>query len=198
MEKNRLVLIGGGGHGRSVLDAAQRMGVYDEIVITDPKLPEGTEILGCRVAGSDDKLEDLYRDGFHQAFIATGSIRSTELRHKLFQRAAELGFTFPCIIDPSAVLSGHIRVGSGVFIGKRAVVNAGVSLDDQCIINTGSIIEHDCHIGSFTHIAPGAVVCGDCDIAGDVFIGAGSIVIQGISISEGVFVPAGETVRKKL
>ena len=61
---SKLVLIGGGGHCKSVLDSALAMNKYTEIVITDPEIKPGTEVLGCTVVGSDDILSELRRQGF--------------------------------------------------------------------------------------------------------------------------------------
>ncbi len=193
MEK--LVLIGGGGHCKSVLDAVKRMGFFDEIVITDSNMPSDTIVMGCKVVGTDDELSRLFDDGFHNAFITVGSIKSTALRRKLAQKAISIGFTFPNIIDPSALISREVLLGSGIYVGKNVVLNAGCRISDHAIINTASIIEHDCDIGEFTHIAVGCVICGGCSIKNDVFIGANTTIIQNISIGSQMVIGAGEIVK---
>ena len=191
---SKLVLIGGGGHCKSVLDVALRMNLFEDIVITDPDVKPGTQILGCSVVGSDDRLEQLRQEGFDHAFITVGCVGDTSLRRKLAERADTYGFNYPCIIDPSAVVSEFSKLEAGVFVGKNAVINAGAQIWNHAIINTGAIIEHNCHIGAFTHVAVGATVCGDCSIDEDVFIGAGATLIQGLTITKNRFVKAGEVV----
>ena len=178
----KLVLIGGGGHCKSVIDAVLRAKIYSEVVITDPVILEGTTILTCKVVGNDDKLPELINDGFTDAFITVGSIESAELRKKLFMKSFVLGFNFPVIADPSAVISKNSVIGKGTFIGKNAVINADVKIGANCIINTGCIIEHECVIGDFTHISVGSILCGNVEIGNENFIGAGSTVIQGLKI----------------
>ena len=185
---SRLVLIGGGGHCKSVLDAALRVGAFQEIVILDPGLPVGSEMMGCAVYGGDDKMVELKEKGFDHAFITVGCVGDTSLRRKLAERADTYGFNYPCIIDPSAVVSEFSKLEAGVFVGKNAVINAGAQIGNHAIINTGAIIEHNCHIGAFTHVAVGATVCGDCSIDEDVFIGAGATLIQGLMITKKRFV----------
>ena len=192
----KLVLIGGGGHCKSVLDAALRMKLFQKIVILDPGITEGNKILECSVVGDDEKLNELLKMGFDNAFITVGSIGNTKLRKKLFRKASELGFSFPNIIDPSAVVSKYAILGNGIYIGKNVTVNADVRIDDHAIINTSSIVEHDCQIGKFVHIAVGAVVCGNCIIEDDAFVGANATIIQGITISNGRFIKAGEIISK--
>ncbi len=196
MEDNgKIVLIGGGGHGRSVLDAAIRSKVFSQIVITDPDISAGSEILGCQVVGADEMLPGLLADGFKQAFVAIGSIKSTEHRREVFRRASEIGFSFPNIIDPSAVIGLSVKMGRGIFVGKNAVINADAEIDDMAIINTGAIVEHGCHVGAFAHVSVGAVVCGDVRVGDDAFIGANATVIQGVTVPNGGVIGAGCVVK---
>lgn len=194
MMEKRLVLIGGGGHCKSVLDAALCMNAFKEIVITDHKISAGSKIMECKVIGNDSQLPRLYASGFTQAFIALGSIKDTKQREKIYQKASAIGFQFPNIIDPSAILSNEVILGKGIFIGKRAVVNSGSTIDDMSIINTGAIIEHDCQIGKFSHIAISASVCGGCKIGDSTFVGANTTIIQGVKIGRNCIIGAGSIV----
>ena len=190
----KLVLIGGGGHCKSVLDAALRSGEYSEIVITDPEITVGTEICGCKVVGTDEMLPNLLRQGYGYAFITVGSITNPSLRIKLAGKAKALGFIFPIISDPSAVVSEYAHVGAGTFIGKNVVVNTDTMIGEHCIINTGCIIEHECQVGDFAHISVGSILCGNVKVGKESFIGAGSTVIQGIKIGNQTIVGANSTI----
>lgn len=193
MEK-KLVLIGGGGHCKSVLDAALRTEEYTEIVITDPEIPIGTKICGCKVVGSDEVLPELNNKGFEYAFITVGSITDASLRIKLASIARKLGFTFPVIVDTSAVISQFAHVGMGTFVGKNAVINADAVIGAHCIINTGCIIEHECQVGDYTHVSVGSILCGNVSVGKESFIGAGATVIQGVSIGARTIVGSGSVV----
>ena len=190
---SKLVLIGGGGHCKSVLDAALRMKSYENIVITDPDIKPGTKILGCSVVGSDDCIERLYRDGYDYAFITVGSVGINLLREKLAKKLATLGFKFAVIQDPSAIVSDSAIIGEGTFIGKNSVVNADSVIGKHCIINTGSIVEHECKIGDFSHISVGTVLCGRVIVKDNCMIGAGSTVIQCLNIGNNVVIGANST-----
>ena len=198
----KLILSGGGGHCESVLDSALRMGLYEDIVILDPNLPVDSNILGCRVVGDDSVLPQLIEYGFSDMFISVGSIKSTNIRHSIYNKTRGLQdniknkLNFPNIIDPSAQVSEFSNLGKGIYIGKNCVINAKATVEDFAIINNGVIIEHGCCIGSFSHISVGATVCGDCRIGSDVFVGAGSTIIQGINIPDQSFVQAGSVILK--
>ena len=190
----KIVLIGGGGHCKSVLDTLLKDQAYDEIVITDNDISDGTVIMNCRVVGNDDVLPSLLEAGFLNAFITVGSIESTKLRRILFEKAQKCGFQMVNVVDQSAVVSEFATLGNGIFIGKNAVVNADAKIGDAAIINTSAVIEHECKVGSFSHISVGAVLCGNVQVGNDSFIGAGSVVIQGIKIGDHAIVGAGSTV----
>lgn len=193
-EKKKLVLIGGGGHCRSVLDVVLRLNTFDEIVITDHSIPAGTQIMGCEIVGGDGLLPRLYEEGFRYAFITVGSIGDTVLRRKLCQNALETGFLFPNIVDPSAAVAADAEPGTGIFVGKQAVINAGAVIGDMAIINTGAIVEHDCRIGGFSHISVGATLCGGASVGSGVFIGAHATVVQGVVIGRDSTIGAGALV----
>jgi len=194
MGNDKLVLIGGGGHCKSVLDAALKMNKFSEIVITDSNLGLGSEIRGCKVAGTDDMLPKLNSDGFRYAFVTVGSVGTNHPRKDIVNRISSLGFVFPTIIDPSAVVSDSVSIGAGTFIGKNVVVNADTKIGDHCIINTGAIIEHECKVGDFSHVSVGSILCGEVEIGKNSFIGAGSTVIQCINIGDNVTIGANSTV----
>lgn len=196
MRDNRIVFIGGGGHGKSVLDTALRMNIFQEIVITDYNMDQDSEIMGCKVVGNDSELASVFAKGIRQAFIAVGSIENTKMRHAIYEKAKEIGFVFPNIIDPSAIVSKTAVLGAGVFVGKNAVVNSFADIGDMAIINTGAIIEHECKIGSFTHVSVNAVICGRSAIGNDSFIGAGSTVIQCVDIGSNAVIGAGSIILK--
>ena len=191
---NRLVLVGGGGHCKSIIDSAISMGIYDEIVITDAEIKVGTFIMGCKVVGTDEVLPELKRYGYDNAFISVGSIKSNDLRKKLVDSVQEIGFRFPIICDKSAAISTSAFIDEGTFVGKNAVINADAQIGKHCIINTGSIIEHECVIGDFSHISVGSILCGGVFVEESVFLGAGSTVIQGVKIGKDSVIGAGSTV----
>lgn len=197
-KEKKLVLIGGGGHCKSVLDAAIRMKCFKEIVIVDNNIPIGTDIMGRKVVGNDDVLPKLYLKGFLNAFITVGSIKSTDRRCDIYRNARKYGFVFPNIIDPSSSVSRYADLGDGVFIGKNAVVNSGVLIGDMSIINTGAIIEHECCIGKFTHISVSAVVCGNCEIGDCTFVGANVTIIQGVKIGMKSVIGAGNVILRNV
>ncbi|MBR1495686.1 MAG: acetyltransferase [Acidaminococcaceae bacterium] len=193
--KRKLLLIGGGGHCRSVLDSVLSLSAYDEIGIVDYNK---TPVAGIPVVGQDEDLFDLKANGWTDAFITVGSVGDTSLRQRLFKLITEIGFTLPSIIDSTAVVAKDVIMGKGCFIGKGAIINAGTCIDEAVIVNTGAVIEHECKIEAFAHISPGTVLCGQVTIGEHTHVGAGSVVRQQIQIGSNTLVGAGSVVVKDL
>lgn len=190
----KLLLIGAGGHARSVIDSIQGTKEYEIAGILDVAEKVGTFLDGIEVIGTDAEMKAYFTQGIRYAFLSLGSIGDTTIRRRVYERALSCGFVFPSIMDVSAVIARNVRIGQGVFVGKNAVINAGTVIGDGCIINTGAVIEHDCRIGDFVHIASGAVLCGDVSVGYDTHIGAGTTVIQGVHIGMHTMIGAGSVV----
>ena len=195
MERTKkLVLIGGGGHCKSILDSAMNSKKYSGFAITEKKGSSQYDILTPYVVGDDDQLPFLFQNGFKNAIISVGSIKSTETRRRLSQVAEKIGYTLDTVLDPSAVISMFTTIGKGCFVGKRVIINASATIGDNVIINSGAIIEHDCWVGDFSHVSVGAVLCGGVTINNDVFIGANATIIQGIEVGARSIIGAGSIV----
>lgn len=189
-----IILIGGGGHARSIIDSIVQQGKWKIEGIVDEQSKVGQVVMNIPIIGADDCLGKIYNQGVRNAFIAIGSIGNVELRKKIYRQITQIGFKCPNIIDRTAILADNIELGSGNFIGKGAIINAGSRIGNQTIINSGSIIEHDCIVEDFVHIAPGTTICGGVNIGRESHIGAHSVVIQGKKIGKCTLVGAGSVV----
>jgi sugar O-acyltransferase, sialic acid O-acetyltransferase NeuD family len=194
----KLLLLGGGGHCKSVIDSLLKTKSYTEVGIIDKKENVGKSILGIPIIGCDDDLFELYQNGYNNAFITIGSIGNPSIRVKLFKVIKEIGFEIPNIIDFNSIISEHVTLEEGIFVGKNAVINAGSFIENCAIINTGSIVEHDCIIGQFSHIAPGTVLCGEVQIGEHTHVGARSVVKQQVKIGANTLIGMGSVVLKNV
>lgn len=195
MEKNKkILLIGGGGHCKSVLDSLLKANLYDEIAIIDRKENIGKKIFGVDIIGCDNDLSELYKKGYKYAFITIGSIGNPSIRIRLSNLIKKIGFQTPNIVDPTATLSENVHLSEGIYIGKNSIINAGSLIERFAIINTGSIVEHDCIIGEFSHVSPGCVLCGGVQVSRGSHIGAGSVIKQQVKIGLNTLIGMGSVV----
>ncbi len=189
-----ILVIGAGGHCRSVIDTL--LDTYDRlsIGIIDNKKSKGDKVLGVDIVGNDNDIEEFYRSGTRLAFVAIGGVGNPIARVKLFNRLLDIGFEIPSIIDKTAIVSKHTKIPAGVFIGKGALVNAEARIGKGVIINTGVIVEQQASIGDFAHISPGAVICGESTIKDFTHIGAKSVIRQRLTIGSNTLIGLGSVV----
>lgn len=191
----KLLLLGGGGHCKSVLDTLFALSEFDQIGIVDAA--EQT-VLGVSVVGTDEDLPRLKEQGWQYAFVSVGSVGNTALRRQLYRKIQEFGFHIPTIVDPTAMVAKESVLKEGCFVGKQAIINADSCIGTCAIINSGAIVEHEVRIGDFTHISPGAVLCGQVKVGNDSHIGAGSVVKQQIVVGNNTIIGIGSVVVKDM
>lgn len=195
MRKKKIVIVGGGGHAKVVIDAIRRSGEFDICGIIDNNLKPGDSVLGIEVIGGNDMLAAVFKEGTRNAFLGVGSIGNCEIRKRIASGLTRIGFKFPAIIHPKAVVADDVEVGAGTFVAAGAVVNPGARIGRNVIINTSASVDHDCVIGDFVHIAPGAVLSGGVKVGEETHIGIGANVIQYVNIAKRSFIKAGALVR---
>lgn len=188
-----LLLIGGGGHCKSVLHCFQRRDIAIAGIIEKRGGIIGKSILGVHVIGVDDDLPtfDISR---YVALITLGSIKSNEIRKRLYEMVVGLGFEMVSLISDRAMMSDKVAIGNGTVVLDGVIINGGSTIGENCIINTGSVIEHDCQLGNHVHVATGVVMSGGVCIDELAFIGIGAVLKQGVKVGRGAVIGAGSVV----
>lgn len=195
MNSKPLILIGGGGHCKSVIDVAESAG-YTILGILDRPEEVGKKVLDYKVIGTDD---DMVKYVDQAEFIVTvGQIKSPDLRIKLHKMVEQVGGKLATIVASSAHVSKYAQLGAGTVVMHQTVVNADAKIGKGCIINTFSNIEHDVVIGDYCHISTGAMVNGECKVGERCFIGSQSVLANCISVGEEIIIGVGSVVRKSI
>ena len=194
--KRPLILIGGGGHCKSVIEVAESAG-YEIKGILDMPDEVGKEVLpGHKVIGTDDEIPQYVEEC--DFVITVGFIKNPALRIKLYNKVKAAGGRLATIIASTAHVSKYAELGEGTVIMHHAFVNAGAKIGDNCIINTFVNIEHDAVVGNQCHISTGTMVNGECKIGENCFIGSQSVCANCIEIASYVIVGAGSVDCKSL
>ncbi len=188
--KQRVVVVGAGGHAKVVLEALRAINAFEVVGLTDPGTAS-LEVLGAPVLGGDELLPGLYAQGVAAAVVAIGSNRR---RQQIGLSLLALGFKLPAVVHPAAFISPSATIGQGTVVMARAVVGTLASIGDFAIINTGAIVEHDNRIGQSAHIGPGAALGGGVRVGDRALVGIGSAVRPDISIGDDAVVGAGSAV----
>ena len=190
-----LVLVGGGGHCKSVIDVAESAG-YNILGILDMPEDVGKQVLDHKVIGTDDDIPQYVDKA--EFIITVGFIKNPATRIILYNKVKEAGGKLATIIASTAHVSKYSTIGEGTVVMHQAFVNAGAHIGANCIINTFSNIEHDAQIGDQCHISTGTMVNGDCKIGERVFVGSQSVLANSITIGDDIIVGAGSLVRKSI
>ncbi len=190
MSLKKLLLIGGGGHCRSVIDVIEKQGEYQIIGIVDLKEKIGHRILNYEIIGSDEDLPQL-RSLCEHALVTIGHIYNAEPRKRLYYLLKTHGFKLPVIISPLAYVSKYSIVEEGTVVMHFAVVNSNSKIGKNCIVNSKALIEHDCEVEDHCHISTGAILNGGAKVKTGSFIGSGAVCVENTVIPENSFVKAG-------
>ncbi len=189
MKASSLVIVGAGGHGKVVADAAINAG-YTVAGFIDDRLVPGTVVIGVQVLGSIAWLENRLNE-YDEIFVAVGDgIRRMEIIEYFLSRGANVAI----IVDPSASVSRFAALGTGTVVLAQGAINAGANLGRGVIVNTGATVDHDCVLGDGVHICPGVHLSGNVVVGKTTWIGVGSSVRQSINIGANVMVGAGSVV----
>ncbi|MBF0553524.1 MAG: acetyltransferase [Nitrospirae bacterium] len=191
----KIIIIGGGGHGRVLIDTILSIGDYEIEGIVDETLPDNQCIYGVRVLGNDMMLPHLFSMGVNNVCIAVGSVGDNSIRERLYYKVKEEGFVVPPILHPKAIVSERwVSISEGVQVMAGAVVQSGCIIGENTIVNTGAVVEHDRSIGKGVHICPGVILSGGCTIGDGSFVGAGTVIIHGITVGQHSLIGAGSVV----
>ncbi|WP_159282058.1 PglD-related sugar-binding protein [Rahnella variigena] len=164
-----LIIIGAGGHGKSIYEVAASSGKFSRIAYLDdswiPNDEERSLIIGL--------VEDLakYSTIFSHAIIGIGN---NKVRENLQQQVSDAGLKLVTLIHPHACVSPSAKIGNGVVIFAGTVLGVDVKIGDGVIVNCSCAIDHDSKLGDYSHLGVGVNLAGNSDIGRSAFIQAGS------------------------
>jgi len=186
-QKN-LILLGGGGHCKSVIDVAEAAG-YNILGILDRPDEVGKEVLGYKVIGTDDDIANYVDKA--EFIITVGFVTNPKIRIKLDNKIKDAGGKLATIISPTAYVSPQATIGDGTVIMHRAVICVNVKIGRNCIINTLTDVDHEASIGDFTHLSAGVLIGGGARVGERCFCGMGTTVVHMITLGNDIIMGAG-------
>lgn len=195
MEQKNLILLGGGGHCKSVIDIAESAG-YNIIGILDRPEEVGKDVLGYKIIGTDDDLIK-YVD-IAEFMITVGFITNPSIRIKIYDKIKTAGGRLATIISPTAYVSKHAKIGEGTIVMHRAVICVEATIGCNCIINTMADVDHGASVGDFSHLSAGVLIAGEARVGDRCFCGIGSTVSHVTKITSDVILGAGALVIKDI
>lgn len=181
-----LVILGAGGHGRVVADAALLCAQWDRVVLTD------RDPAKCQTAWGDIECMPLEEALALPGIAVHLAIGSAAARAREF--AALAGIPTATVIHPHATVSRLAQLGEGSFVAAQAVVAPAARLGRSVIVNHAAVVDHDTVVGDFSHIAPQAALGGACVVGARVLLGSGARLLPGVQVSDDITIGAGAVV----
>lgn len=184
----KLILIGAGGHAKSVTDSINKLEyVLCGFVDSNKK---GT-YMGLPIFGTE--LEDIPNYEKYSYFVSIGDVGYRKL---WFDRIRERRLSIINIIDSSAIISASVKMGLGNFVGKMAVINADAEIGNNNVINTKALIEHECKVGDHNHLSTNSVINGNVIVGNSVFLGSSSVCNGQLKIGSNAIIGSGSVIIK--
>jgi acetyltransferase EpsM len=190
-----IILYGGGGHGKQIIDLLRLVAAFELVGIIDDVKDAGSQVMGIPVIGNSELLEGLSDRGIRQAVNGIGGITDPAERKTAFDRLQAAGFTCPAIIHPTAFVEPSAIIQDGAQVFAQAYVGSECRIGYGCLINYGAILSHDCLLEARVNISPGAMLAGSVKIGEGARIGMGVTINIGLTVGSGALVGNNATVK---
>lgn len=177
----RLIIIGAGGFGREIANAAQEAVGYGTEFVLKGFLDQKPDALDGfagypPLLGSPEAYAVQPDDVF---FVAMGNLR---LRRKNAELVAAKGGRFQTLIHRTASLGRNVVIGAGSYVAHNAVLTADIQVGRNVCVFHGTVIGHDGRIGDCSHVSS------------LVFLGGGVRLGAGVTLHPGVRVAPFKTI----
>lgn len=186
----RLSILGAGGHGQVVADAAESCGQWNEIVFYDDNWQSRSLRGPWRILGTIPSFMETPPEK-SDVIVAIGD---NAVRVKVATLLRNAGFALTRVIHPAASISRYASVGPGTVVFAGAIINIGAVVGPACIVNTRATVEHDCVLGAGVHLSTGANLAGGVTIGDESWVGVGACIRHQIKVGSHVTIGAGAVV----
>lgn len=190
---SRLIIVGAGGHGRSVAEAVTASsGAFEIVGFLDDVLPVAEAVWGIPVLGKVADWERL-KGRADCWFVAIGN---NAVRSATSHLIADAGLGLATVVHPRAIVSPRAIIGAGSAVMAGAVIGTEAVLGMGTIVNCGAVVDHHGRVGDFGHLGVGAVMAGGSVLGDGAWMQANSALGYGVVIEEGRVLAPGEAVSR--
>lgn len=189
VNKPRLLVVGAGGHGRSVAEAVLMSGDFELVgFLDDGAFARGADVWGLPVLGP----ASLFAGYAALASHAVVAIGNNALRQKLCAQLQEAGFALACVVHPRAFVSPRAQLGEGVAVMAGAIVGTEAVLGQGVIVNCGAVVDHHAQVHDFGHLGVNACMAGGSVLGALAWMQAGSAIGYCVQLAAGTVLKPGE------
>lgn len=185
----KLAIIGAGLLGKLIFHHASEnytlVGFYDD------------NATGENIIGKTENILTDYENGKFDEIIIGIGYAQMDSRVRVFE-LFKGKIPFANVIHSSAYVDKSVKLGEGIFILPRCVIDMESELGDNVLCNTGCVIAHHSKIDNHCFLGPSVSIAGLVDIKPACFIGVGSTIKNSITIGQRSIVGAGSVVIKDI
>lgn len=191
MLKDKISIIGAGGHCRPLLDVLLEKFKKKNLSIYDLDFKKRTKelILGIKIQGGISKLK---KKTF--PFLAIGN----NYKREAIYNSLKIKYNLKNLISKTSKISNFVKLGKANFINKGVFIGTDVKIGNNNIINTEAIVEHETIIKDHSHIGPKTIIGGRAKIGKRVFLGLGTRVLHRVEICDDCTIGAGSVVTENI
>lgn len=186
----RLLIVGAGGHGRSVAEAVLAEGACIVAGFLDDAFPELQRVWEIRVLG---KAVD-FAQWVGIADLAFVAIGNNALRQRVSLGLQMAGFSLATVVHPRAIVSPTATIGRGSAVMAGAIVGAEACLGEGVIVNCAAVVDHHCRVGDYGHLGVNAAMAGGAVLGTQAWMQIGSALGYGVKIGDERVLMPGEIV----
>lgn len=188
-----LLILGAGGHGKAVAEAALLSGEWQRVLFADDRWPQLTESFGASVVGNLGCLENM------SATVDAGiaAVGNNGLRESWQKALVAAQIPLACVVHPRAWVSPSADVGPGTVVMALAVVGTHARLGQGVIVNAGAVVDHDAEVGDFGHLGVGVSLAGGVRVASAAWLQAGCSAGYGVSVESTAVLAPGTVLKAK-
>ena len=195
--KKKLLIIGSGGHAKSILDSFRKNNINEAVGFIDEYKNKGETINDLKIVGKIRDIPNFVKNNDVNCFII--GVGDNFLRKSIYEQIISLklkNFKPISIVDETATISSYSSIGKGCYIAPKTVIQTSTKIGIFNVINTGTIIEHDNKIGNFSSTAPGCVTGGNVKVGNLCHLALSAVIKNNISLGSNTIVGSNSYINK--
>lgn len=173
-----IIVIGSGGHGRSVAEIILQSGEFNLVGFVDDSFTANATLWGYPILAKINNLAEVR----HLADFAVVAIGNNTLREKICAQLDALNFTLASIFHPQSIVSPRAVIGEGTVVMAGGIVGTEAKLGRGVIVNCGAAVDHHCIVEDFGHLGVNACMAGGSRLGELALLQAGSALGYGVSV----------------
>lgn len=194
----RIAIVGSSDLGQLMAHHAINDSKFDMYGFFDNRKDKGTSIGDYgKVVGSINDIEEHYDNNLFDGLILGIGYTQFPFKKETYEKL-QYKIPFVNIIHTSSYIDTSVKIGKGIFVLPRCVVDMGCIIEDNVVLNTAVTIAHHTTIKRYSFLGPATAVAGYVKIGESNFIGINSTILNNIETCDNIIIGGGTVVNKSI